>query len=115
MPNDHKITIDPAGRRMRVVWRGHVVADSVDSLSLKEHLYPPVLYFPRKDVDTGLLKRTDSHTTCPFKGVASYYSLAAEGAVEKDAVWTYETPLPNVAAIKDHLAFYPDNVEVSPT
>jgi uncharacterized protein (DUF427 family) len=113
MPNDRKITIGPAGRRMRVIWKGRVVADSVDSLSLKEHVYPPVFYFPRNDVDMSLLKRTDSHTTCPFKGVASYYSLAAAGAVEMDAVWTYETPLPNVAAIKDHLAFYRDRVEIS--
>jgi uncharacterized protein (DUF427 family) len=113
MPSDHQITITPAGRRMRVIWKGRIVADSVDSLSLKEHSYPPVFYFPRKDVDMSLLQRTNSHTTCPHKGVASYYGLATGGAVEKDAVWSYETPLPNVAAIKDHLAFYPDKVEIS--
>jgi uncharacterized protein (DUF427 family) len=113
--DDHKITIGPAGRRIRVIWQGRIVADSVEALSLKEHVYPPVFYFPRSDVDMSLLQRTNSHTTCPFKGAASYYSLAADGAIEKDAVWTYETPLPNVAAIKDHLAFYRDKVEISPT
>jgi uncharacterized protein (DUF427 family) len=113
MPSDHQITISPAGRRMRVVWKGRIVADSLDSLSLKEHGHRLVIYFPRKDVDMSLLQRTSSHTTCPYKGVASYYALAAGGGVEKDAVWTYETPLPNVAAIKDHLAFYPDRVEIS--
>jgi uncharacterized protein (DUF427 family) len=82
-------------------------------LSLKEHVYPPVFYIPRKDVDMSLLQRTNWHTTCPYKGVASYYSLAAEGAVEKDAIWTYETPLPNVALIEDHLAFYPNKVEIA--
>jgi uncharacterized protein (DUF427 family) len=113
MPNDHKITIAPAERRVKVTWRGHVVADSASALSLKEHVYPPVLYIPRKDVDMTLLERTPSHTTCPYKGEASYYSLKADGVVEKDAVWTYETPFPGVASIKEHLAFYPNKVEIA--
>jgi uncharacterized protein (DUF427 family) len=60
-----------------------------------------------------LLERTPSHTTCPYKGEASYYSLVADGGVEKDAVWTYETPLPGVVEIKEHLAFYPNKVEIA--
>jgi uncharacterized protein (DUF427 family) len=113
MSNDHPITITPAKCRVKVTWRGHKIADSADALSLKEHVYPPVFYIPRKDVDMNLLKRTQSHTTCPYKGEASYYSLAADGAVEKDAVWTYETPFPGVAQIKEHLAFYPNKVEIA--
>jgi len=110
---DRKITISPAGRRVVVAWQGRVVADSADALSLKENGYPPVLYVPRKDVDMRFLRKSESHTLCPYKGVASYYSLAADGAVEKDAIWTYETPHPGVASIKDHLAFYRDRVEIS--
>jgi uncharacterized protein (DUF427 family) len=113
MGNDHKIAITPAERRVKVVWRGRVVADSASAHSLKEHVYPPVFYIPRKDVDMSLLRRTSSHTTCPYKGEASYYSLAADGVVEKDAVWTYETPLPGVVSIKEHLAFYPNKVEIA--
>lgn len=113
MADDHKITISPASGRVRVTWRGRTVADSADALALKEHVYPVVFYIPRKDVEMSLLSRTDLHTTCPYKGQASYYSLAADGAIEKDAVWTYETPLPGVAAIKDHLAFYPNKVEIA--
>lgn len=113
MANDHPIAITPAARPVKVTWRGRVVADSKDALSLKEHVYPPVFYIPRKDVDMSLLARTDSHTTCPYKGQASYYSLVANGAVEKDAVWTYETPLPGVAEIKEYLAFYPNKVEIA--
>jgi uncharacterized protein (DUF427 family) len=113
MSSDHPITITPAKSRVKVTWRGHVIADSADALSLKEHVYPPVFYVPRKDVDMRLLQRTQSHTTCPYKGEASYYSLAADGAVEKDAVWTYETPFAGVASIKEHLAFYPNKVEIA--
>jgi uncharacterized protein (DUF427 family) len=113
MANDHRIVITPAERRVKVAWRGRVVADSASALSLKEHIYPPVFYIPRKDVDMSLLQRTPSHTTCPYKGEASYYSLAWDGAVENDAVWTYETPLPGVASIKERLAFYRHKVEIA--
>jgi uncharacterized protein (DUF427 family) len=112
MSEDHKIVITPAERRVKVTWRGRVIADSAHALSLKEHVYPPVFYFPRDEVDMSLLQRTESHTTCPYKGQASYYSLSFDGVVEKDAVWTYETPLPGVASIKEHLAFYSNKVEI---
>ena len=113
MSDHHPIVISPAQRRVRVMWRGHVIADSDNALSLKEHVYPSVFYVPREDVAMNLLERTQLHTTCPYKGEASYYSLAADGAVEKDAVWTYETPISDVAAIKEHLAFYPNKVEIT--
>jgi hypothetical protein len=58
-----------------------------------------------------LLARTDHATYCPYKGDASYYSIAAGGNRGVNAVWTYEAPHESVAAIKDHLAFYPDRVE----
>ncbi len=112
MPDDHRIVVSPAPRRVRVMWRGHIIADSAGALSLQEHVYPPVLYIPRDDVEMMFLERTDSHTTCPYKGEASYYSLAADGEVEENAVWCYEAPKPQVAPIKDHLAFYPDKVEI---
>ncbi|MBV9139145.1 MAG: DUF427 domain-containing protein, partial [Hyphomicrobiales bacterium] len=45
------------------------------------------------------------------KGDASYFSIVVDGQVSENAVWTYENPLPGVAAIKDHLAFYPKRVD----
>ena len=58
------------------------------------------------------LARTAHTTYCPFKGDCSYYSLAEGGEGGENAVWTYEAPFDAVAAIKDHLAFYPDRVEI---
>jgi len=55
---------------------------------------------------------TPRHTHCPFKGDASYFTLRAEGREAQNAVWTYETPLPGVAGIAGHLAFYTDQVEI---
>jgi uncharacterized protein (DUF427 family) len=59
-----------------------------------------------------LLVRSSHQTFCPFKGDASYFSLRAEGAGADNAVWSYEDPFPAMAAIKDHVAFYPDRVEL---
>jgi uncharacterized protein (DUF427 family) len=57
------------------------------------------------------LSRSNHATYCPYKGDCSYYSIAVIGERGTDAVWTYESPYPSVAAIKDHLAFYPERVE----
>ncbi len=60
-----------------------------------------------------LLERTDHATYCPYKGDASYYSLVTIGDRGLNAVWTYETPYAAVDQIKEHLAFYPDRVEIT--
>jgi uncharacterized protein (DUF427 family) len=108
---DHPITITPASGRVVVKAGGRVIADTRDALILKEASYPGVKYVPRKDVDMSLLARTDHQTYCPYKGDCSYYSIPLGGEQARNAVWTYETPYPAVAAIKDHLAFYPDRVD----
>jgi uncharacterized protein (DUF427 family) len=113
MASDHPIDISPSPDRVRVVWRGRSVAQSEAALELREHTYPPVLYIPRRDVDMKHFARSALETKCPYKGVAHYFSLVADGATDQDAVWTYESPLPGVAAIKDHLAFYPDRVQIT--
>jgi uncharacterized protein (DUF427 family) len=69
-----------------------------------------VQYIPRKDVAMPLLERTDHATYCPYKGDCAYYSIPLGGERSVNAVWTYEAPYPAVAAIKEHLAFYPDRI-----
>ncbi len=73
--------------------------------------YRPVQYIPRSDVDMSLLQRTDRTTYCPYKGDSAHYSVPAGGGRSVNAVWTYEAPYAAVAAIKHHLAFYPDRVD----
>jgi len=108
---DHPIAITPNGARVLVRVAGTLVADSREALTLQEASYPPVLYIPRKDVDMKLLRRTDHTTYCPYKGDCSYYSIPAGGDRSINAVWSYETPYPAAAKIKEHLAFYPDRVD----
>ena len=108
---DHPITIEPTAERVVVSVAGRVVADTREALTLQQGSYRPVQYIPRKDVDMSLLKRTDNATYCPYKGDCAYYSIPIGGERSANAVWTYEAPYEAVAAIKDHVAFYPDRVD----
>ena len=108
---DHPITIERNAHRIVVTVAGRVVADTRDALTLREASYPAVQYVPRKDVDMALLERTDHITYCAYKGDCAYYSIPAGGERSINAVWTYEEPYAAVAAIKDHVAFYPDRVD----
>jgi uncharacterized protein (DUF427 family) len=108
---DHPITVTANPHRIVVTLSGRVVADTSNALMLSEASYPAVQYIPRGDVDMSLLARTDHATYCPYKGDCAYYSIAVGGARAVNAVWTYEAPYAAVAAIKDHLAFYPDRVD----
>lgn len=105
---DHPITITPTPRRVIVRAGGKVIADTRAALTLQEASYPPVQYIPRADADMALLTPTDHATYCPYKGDCSYLSLPEA----ENAVWSYEHPYDAVAAIKDHLAFYPNKVEI---
>jgi uncharacterized protein (DUF427 family) len=107
----HPISIARNPNRVRVHFNGRVVADSRSALTLREASLRPVQYIPRKDVDMTLLERTSHRTHCPFKSDANYYTLSVDDRVAENAVWTYEDPYPGVAAIKDHLAFYPERVD----
>ena len=108
---DHPITIGPATGRVVVTAAGQVVADSRNALTLREAAYPAVHYIPRADVDMSLLQPRDHTTYCPYKGDCSYFSIVPAGEKGVNAVWSYEVPFPAVAAIKDHLAFYPERVD----
>jgi uncharacterized protein (DUF427 family) len=108
---DHPITIEPNPNRVIVRSRGRIVADSRRALVLREADLPPAQYIPRADTDMSLLRRTDLATYCPYKGDCAYFSIVTEGGVAENAVWTYEAAYPAVAAIKDHLAFYPSRID----
>jgi len=108
---DHPITIKRNPKRVVVSIGGAVVADSRDALILSEAGYLPVQYIPRKDVDMTLLERSAHATYCPYKGDCAYFSIQSGGDRAINAVWSYEAPYDAMAAIRDHLAFYPDRVD----
>ena len=110
---DHQISIAPSTDRVLVRSGETTIADSQSTLVLSETNHPPVRYIPLSDVARSLLTPSDLTTYCPYKGDASYYSIIAGQERGADAVWFYEQPYPAVAEIKDHVAFYPDRVELT--
>jgi uncharacterized protein (DUF427 family) len=109
---DHPITVQPAGGRVVVSDGDRVVADTRNALRLREATYPAVFYIPRADADMAVLRKTEHHTWCPYKGEASYFSLPGNEERAINAIWSYEEPSAAVASIRDHLAFYPDRVHI---
>lgn len=106
MTTGHRITVERGDRRVRVVRDGRVLAESDRALVLRDGL-PARWYIPPEDVRLDLLTPSATHTYCPFKGTASYWSLPDA----PDLVWSYPDPKPAVAQIKDHLCFYDTEVD----
>lgn len=104
----HEITTEPAGAHVRVEVDGQVVAESDDAIVLREGSLPPRYYLPPEDVRADLLRPSDTHTHCPFKGDASYHSLGGH----EDLVWFYPEPKEGVEAIRGRLAFWNEKVDL---
>jgi uncharacterized protein (DUF427 family) len=109
---DHPITITFNPKRVQVEFGGHVIADTRRALELKEATYKTVNYIPREDVEMSFFARTDRQTYCPYKGDASYFTIARDGLLAEDAVWTYEDPYPAMEQIRGYVAFYPNKVTI---
>jgi uncharacterized protein (DUF427 family) len=114
---DHPVTIETTGVRVVAFVGTHVIADTNRALTMREANYPPVYYIPLEDADQTLLVASVTQTFCPYKGDASYYSIALKDGrgterLLTDAVWSYREPYDSVASIAGHIAFYTDRVEV---
>lgn len=108
---DYRITFEPSPRRVRVKFAGETIADSTAAHLLFETRHLPIYYFPRADVRVDLLRPTDHHSFCPYKGTAAYWSVAVGDRVAENAVWGYPEPFDEVAAIRDYVAFYWNRVD----
>ena len=108
---DYRITFERSPRRARVRFAGETIADSTAAHLLFETRHLPIYYFPRADVRFDLLRASDHHTYCPYKGTAAYWTIAVGGQASENAVWGYPEPFAEVAAIKDYVAFYWDRVD----
>lgn len=111
MSND-RIKIRTAPGTWVVRAGGAVLGETANALELSEADYPPVIYFPRGDLAMAFLEKTETTSTCPFKGEASYYAIHTKSVVIDDAGWSYETPIEAAKEIAGHIAFYPDKVAV---
>lgn len=103
----HRIEIESSPARARILAGGEVIAETERALLLHETGHAVRAYIPREDVRAAV-EPSQRTSFCPFKGDASYWTV---GGVQ-DAAWSYEEPKAEVAAIRGHLAFYPDRVTV---
>ena len=85
----------------KAIWNGTVLAES-DRCEVVEGNR----YFPRDSVNSTYLRESATHTTCPWKGVASYYHVVVNGETNEDAAWYYPEPKEAAQRIKDHVAFW---------
>jgi uncharacterized protein (DUF427 family) len=88
---------------MKAMWNDEIIAESDDTVVVEGNYY-----FPRESLRQDVLKPSQTHTVCPWKGRASYFSLEKDGATSQDAVWYYPEPKPDAKAVRDRVAFWKD-------
>ncbi len=86
---------------MKAIWNDVVIAESADTIIVENNHY-----FPADSVKKEFLKASDKNTVCPWKGLASYYSIEVNGKLNKDAAWFYPAPKEAANNIKDYVAFW---------
>jgi len=108
---DYVLTMEPAGKLVRVTFAGEMIAASDRALVMHEGQYDPIYYLPNDDVRLDMLRRSSHSTHCPFKGDASYWSIEVGENRAANAAWSYENPFDEVAEIAGAMAFYADKVD----
>jgi uncharacterized protein (DUF427 family) len=108
---EHRLHVEASPKRVRVMFNGKTIADTLAASLMRETGHMPVYYFPRADVRMDLFERSNHKTHCPYKGDASYWTLQVGGRRAENTAWSYETPLPEMATIKGQIAFYWDKVD----
>ncbi|HEY1154716.1 MAG TPA: DUF427 domain-containing protein [Arthrobacter sp.] len=101
----HRVDARVSSRWVRVGYGTRVLAESVRPVFVYETMLPVRTYLPREDVDFGVLERTSHSTICPYKGTASYWSVAGGGSRGENIAWSYETPLQDATQLEGLIAF----------
>ncbi len=86
---------------MKAIWKSKIIAESDSTISLEGNIY-----FPQEAVQMEYLRKSQTKTKCPWKGLASYYDVVVDYDVNKDAAWTYSEPSDAAKPIKNFIAFW---------
>jgi len=86
---------------MRAIWKNKVIAESSDTVVVEGNHY-----FPADAIVKEHFRPSEKHTTCFWKGIASYYDVVVDGEVNADAAWFYPTTSEQAASIKGRVAFW---------
>jgi uncharacterized protein (DUF427 family) len=98
--------VEPVSRRLRVVFNGINIADTMLGQRMLETSHPPVYYFPAKDVRMEHFAAASATSFCEWKGTARYFDVRVDSKRVNRAAWAYPDPTPEFIAIKDYIAFY---------
>ena len=85
----------------KALWNGVVLAESDNAQIVEGNVY-----FPPESLKREYFKESDTHSTCPWKGLASYYHIEVNGELNEDSAWYYPEPKDAAKHIKDHVAFW---------
>lgn len=107
-----RVDVMPSSRHVRVEIDGETVTDTKRPFLLFETSLPTRYYIPREDVNMEYLTPTDTHTACPYKGIASYWNVKIGDKVYKDLVWSYPDPILEMPKIKGLLCFFNEKVDL---
>ena len=86
---------------MKAIWSNRTLAESDKTIVVEGNHY-----FPPEAVNKEYFQPSNTHTTCPWKGEASYYDVVVDGESNKDAAWYYPEAKPAAAEIKNYVAFW---------
>ena len=103
--------LEDTDKHIQVVFAGVVIADTHRAKRVLETSHPPVYYIPPEDIRMEYLQRTDRTSWCEWKGQARYYSVNVDGRHAANTAWFYPVPQPAYAAIRNHVAFYPQHMD----
>jgi uncharacterized protein (DUF427 family) len=103
-----KVIPDPVspGRRLKIVHRDVVIADTRRSIRTLETSHPPTYYFPPTDIAPLVLRPSRRRSFCEWKGEAIYFDVVVRDERLRDVAWSYPDPNPAVRSLRDHVAFY---------
>lgn len=103
--------VEPTERHIQIWFEGQLIAETRRALRTIETSHPPVYYIPPQDVRMEFLAPSNRRTYCEYKGEASYWSVKVGERVSPDAAWSYPSPTPPYAQLRDYLAFYAGRVD----
>lgn len=86
---------------MKAIWNGQLLAESDETMVIEGNHY-----FPPQSIEKEFFKESDTHTTCPWKGLASYYSIEVDGKENQDAAWYYPETSKLAKQFEGYVAFW---------
>ena len=109
----HRVDVLNSSRHVHIERDGVLLADTHRARLLFETYLPVRYYIPRADVNEHVLEASDTHSQCPYKGVASYFSVRVGDEIVKDLAWTYPFPIPECPKVEGLVAFYNEHCDIT--